>query len=1147
MIICYPGKGSNIRKRALWFLHLFITAASGAVVDTVITADGSPGPFPLGRLFIDSSSITVSRPDSGFLPSWTYLPTVNGLLFADPIEYGVPLRVRFETDYYGLPKMYSFYEKRYRTPEDTSGEKSDDSLYRSKPPPQRELLTVSGYKTVGVSMGSFGQLNLEQGLDVRIGGEIRPGTEVSAHLNDQGSSLDGTTREISEFDMIYIALNDPRFSVVVGDHYVRWPFQGILEGRKKIKGISASVSPKNFTVNGFGALAGGVFTVQTIRGDGGQGPYSFTGNGEAGFITPIGGTIRVMVNGATLEEGEDKDYVVDYDLGTMTFTPRLLIKPEDLIRVEYEYKMFEYQRTLSGMTAGASTPDSAFSVQGVFWSEIDNKNSPIELALTESGKRALSSSGDRPPLDTAAEEVNPNDVLDRYASIPLYEKRDSLGITLFVHREPDRQRPQNNDSLHDVHFSEAVDGCGDYVRETSKVYPDYIYRYAGPCGGAYTPLTPLTAPQRLLSGEMKADLTLPLIRATVDVAGQERDRNLFSSIDDDDNLSSAANISALVGKRRYDAPSLWAGGSGRFFSRRFDREALSAFDRKSSWNDNSITENSAERMVWESMAGATPFSGLSTEFTYGQQREDGRILTDKAANSSRYSPLSWLRLDYSGAYFRHFEESGGHGTGHRQNALAGIRLRRHSASLGYSDEWRAGASGAGDGLVRGEMAYEFLPLRLSESFSMTRFRKGNRSLFSASDTGTELLWKQSVGCAPVPWWKVNGVSTWQSRDIRDPEGRRRSSTLLIDLGSEIGGSGDPYSSRQRYVTTAEKASRFIQIPTYVGEGKGTHRWDTTRNEYVEDLHGAGEYIIAQRDVFDSTNSLRTRKTTFTVDWELRPEEKKLRGILDDLSWEGTLHMEEHLDALISRPSSWFPGYLSLRNLKKRVVRPEKIRYCDLSYRQEIGWDPSFNPKLRGRLSAAPDYRKIRSYHERGLTTTLFCGYGGKHLSYDCEFRLFGLFHDDTLDAVSSADYRLRDMSVTSTQTKPLGGILELHLKECFGIARQDAAGEERLKRPLDSTAYVQITPGATLFIGERGRVGADYTFSMVRVPGDHDYRVASGFLSGISHLIVVNANVTLGKYFSLSGSYRGEIFRKGEGMAQEPNRHSMSLEVQALL
>jgi len=113
-------------------------------------------------------------------------------------------------------------------------------------------------------------------------------------------------------------------------------------GQKKIKGISAGLSLPGVSIKGFGALAAAIFTIQTITGKNGlQGPYMLTGNQESGFIMPIQGTVKVSIGGKKSSEGIDQDFTVDYDLGSVTFTPRILIRDEDIIKLEYEYRVFD--------------------------------------------------------------------------------------------------------------------------------------------------------------------------------------------------------------------------------------------------------------------------------------------------------------------------------------------------------------------------------------------------------------------------------------------------------------------------------------------------------------------------------------------------------------------------------------------------------------------------------------------------------------------------------------------------------------------------------------------------------------------------------------------------------------------------------------
>jgi len=1132
-------------RNILIFLIAAGAFASGLCgnVTLTITGNGSPGPYSLGTWYVDSASITVKNADSGYVPSFTYVGSVNGLLFSDPVDSGIVLSVSFSILYAGLPKIYSVYPKHYRQPDDTMTDTVLTTRAGGGTGTGEDNLTVSGYKSFGVSVGSFGQVNLEQGLDVRIGGEIRPGTEVSAHLNDQGTSLDGATREISEFDRIYVTLTDPHFRIVAGDQYVQWPVSGILEGRKKIKGIAVALHPGNIESETFGALAGGKFTVQTWRGDKGQGPYALTGNGEPGFIMPVSGTVHLTINGRTCSEGADKDFLVDYELGTVTFTALQLVNPEDIVRTEYEYKTFDYQRTLAGTSLSAGFGDSLLTVKSALWTESDNRNSPIDLVLTDKNIRTLRESGDRPPMDTAIFLVNKNDVLDRYASVPLYSRVDSAGTVIFVHRIPDPSNVLNNDSLYDVHFTRS-DSCADYVRILDN--NEFVYRYAGHCAGDYSPLTPLRAPSRRTSGEVVTRLDTRLFRVTADVAGQEHDRNLFSTRDDGDNLSSAVHTTMLVGHRSTTEKALWLDGSLQYFSARFDREGLSAEDRKTAWNDTALNEGSNARTLWETSAGWTPASFMTTNLTYGQQRNDGQLQTDKSGGEVFCRPLPWLTGAWDGNYFRHFEQRGT-GSGHRQQATVSADFPHHTARFSAHDEWRRDYESTGGGLLEGMLSYLFHPLRLEEEATWTVFRSGNRGLYSAVDTADAFAWMQKIDCSPLSSWRVNGNSTWQLRRSLADSSRGRSTTLLIDMTSETGGFSSPFSTRQHYRTTAERASRYLQIPTYVGEGRGTHVWDSTLHEYTEDPRGNGDFIIRQTDILDSTNTNRTRKTVLDGAWSYRPPEKKFSGILADLVWEGTLSLEEHVDAALLTPSSWLPGYQSLRALLADSTGWKNIRYGDLSYQQEISWKPSFNRSLEARLSLRPEFSFIRTYREQALALDGRFTRNGSRYNITTGIRHFSLVHDDTSSYSTAGNYRLYDFSVKTTLTRHLPRDIDIFITPVAGWARQRRIFTASSAGFFDSTLYGQITPGAEWTIRDRGTLSARYTFSAVAVPADHDYRVAGGFASGISQMILFTGSVRAGKYFMFNGSYRGEIFGKQPGEPPRPADHVISLEVQAYL
>ena len=197
-------------------------SARAAEKDTIIIGDGGPGPYRLGAYFIDTASLKVALEDTSHyqLPSFTFIDNINALLFSTPLDSLARIRVRYRTYRYGLPKTYSLFDKSSPAPRDTLLTGLDTAGRTGESVFAQENLTLSGYKTIGVSVNNLGSANLEQTLDVSLSGEIAPHTVLSGHLSDQGSSLEGSTREVADLDMVYVSLDNPRYNVLVGDQYV---------------------------------------------------------------------------------------------------------------------------------------------------------------------------------------------------------------------------------------------------------------------------------------------------------------------------------------------------------------------------------------------------------------------------------------------------------------------------------------------------------------------------------------------------------------------------------------------------------------------------------------------------------------------------------------------------------------------------------------------------------------------------------------------------------------------------------------------------------------------------------------------------------------------------------------------------------------
>jgi len=1119
-------------NRAFVFAALLAPAMARAqVMDTTIIGNGTPGPYGLGNRFVDPASIVLTDPDSVLGPAlpFAYVPEANALLFSAPIDSGARFNARFLPRFAGIARTFSLYEPVYM--------KADDSLQPSADTGRRaaafsaaEDLDVSGYKSVGIAAGSSGRSTIEQAMDVSIFGDVAHDTRLEAHLSDQGTSLDEDTREISDIDMIYATLSNPRWSATVGDQYLRWPDRMMLSGDKKIKGIAATARPGPWSATLFGALSRGKMAVQTFNGRAGlQGPYRLTGNGENQIITVIGGTTRLSLNGRMLKEGDNADYTVDYDAGAISFAVRCPIHDRDIIRAEYEYTTFDYQRLMTGAETDFAPADSHVSVRGALWLESDNAEAPIDLELTAADRDSLSAAGDRPWMKTMGRPVP----WSRADSAALYDAlyirgRDSLGRDRFVWAGTGNF--PSDKQLYSVTFHRVADGQGDYMPETTFCPQPGVcydaYRFAG-SGGNFSAKNEFPAPQRTTVGEIAAAYApAPWLSASTDIAGQEHDRNLLSARDDAGNTGAAAYSTISIGKRRSETRSAWAGATHRIVTQGFTQDVLSAAERKSAWNDTVLAPGMGRRQWWESYAGATVWKGAATEFSYGQVWRGDSLATDRISNATNARIFDRLSLSYAGALFRNHAAGLADRT-RRDGLSARLDMGKAALSMGAADEWWYGTGMPGRGHAAGSFAFDWLPLSFHESVDASQHRRGNGGILSAADTGWSLEWTQSFDHNLLPGWRLAASSTHYRLVTHDP-GHREISTLanlINDLASKSG-----LTLRQEYSITQELASSVVQEPHYVGVN-GHYALDTTGtgDRYVPKI--GGDWEVREREVYDPSSDKRIRKTVFGLNWKFKPDIKGLYGVLADLAWDGAGRIEEHLlrpDSLTWR--AWLPGWYALDS----AARDSAVRFADLHYRQSVDWKPAAYPAWHAALSTQPQLRFVRDYEERGAEWTAALDYSPHAWFFGIEGRGLHLRHTG-FDA-----YELTDRSAALTQRYEIIKGLSAYLRETAGAARKAPV--------IDRTGrYAAVKPGLSWRPVAGGFGEASYTLSWYDAANTADYRLAQGNPAGLSNIIDVFVDVRLSAHFSLSGSYRGEMSRPVDSKEYRPGMHTMTMEMRAYL
>ena len=1117
-----------IKKILIFTLYAFICFSQK---DTSIFLNANKTIFFLNDKKIDSASIIVTSASNIEIPSWIYEKYNNSIVFDSPLDSGTRINISYSKNYLNFPKKLFIYEKKYTASIDSLQIPKKNNLIDLR---NSEQLAISGFKSLSVSADNNGSLNLEQGLDIRIGGDIRPGTVLSAHLNDQGSSLEGSTREISDFDLIYIRLSDPNYNIVAGDQYVNWINDGFLNQQKKIKGISASISKKNFDIKTFGALSGGSVVVQNITcKEGVQGPYFLKGKGENGYISPISGTVNLKINGNELKEVVD--YTVDYDLGSITFKNKRVIRNDDLIRAEYQYKLYDYQKILAGLSAGFNTNDSSIVVNGSLWTDLDNKNNPIDLILNDSEKETLKKSGDSLPFVSTEIAVNPKDVSSYSQIYPLYKKLlDPGGKVKYVYTQFDPLRPQDCNDFYLVWFVDVGENKGEYIKDSivssQNIYETYAYSGFG--SGRYLPIRSLPAPERIVTGELSGKYQKKNLIIKTQFAGENFDKNTFSSKDDKKDNSSAIKGSFLLGSKANNNLA-WLSGSYDYISRDFSREIMTKYEMLNYWNDTSYLKEKKSRLFYELSLGVSPVQWINSEFTYGENRNDLRLNTYKISNKSNIN-FGKFNLYYNGSFFKHYDFTSIKNS-RKELFRTTFQLQNHLTEFLFKEEWNKYIKNISSGLIESKLSYTYSPLNLSQIVSYTSYRKGKSQIY-CSDTGYNILWEQSINCNPNLHWNFKANSLY-NRNITDNEAKKV--TLLVNLENSI--ELKNLSLQQQYSTNFEKASSFLQVPVYVGKGLGSFMYDSILKEFI--VHTPGDWFMQEKELYDQTSDLRIRKTEFSFRWTYHPP-STIKGIIADLKWDGNLLLDEYVDADEKKISSWLPGFYTLKNLDDSAANKQKVKYANLSYRQEIEWRPNQSKDILLSFYIVPSMKKIRTYLESEIKTGLKINRIGKRLILVDETRLNSVVHNDNNEY---QDIKYKDLNNEMTEKYYILKSTNIYLKECLGMAYQIKNLRNKLSLFENSdNFYYQLSLGIQWQPISLGSADLSYTFSNVPYMDNRDYRIANGYQSGISHVISGDINLQVSKNLQLNCFYRGELNDNKKTPIDKIYNQILSLEAKVL-
>jgi hypothetical protein len=188
--------------------------------------------------------------------------------------------------------------------------------------------------------------------------------------------------------------------------------------------------------------------------------------------------------------------------------------------------------------AGAVHEQKTWSLGGFLYSENDVKNQPLQQNLSEEQAQILVAAGDNQSLMTA-----PSAYEDTFSENKiLYRKVTVNGVEVFEYSTDETL------TLYNVKFTLVGNNLGNYVLASTAAI-GRIYQYVAPLDGVpqgnYEPITRLVPPQKIQIATVLGKYS-PGEKTAVDFeAGiSNNDLNLFSNLDDSDNVGLATKINA---------------------------------------------------------------------------------------------------------------------------------------------------------------------------------------------------------------------------------------------------------------------------------------------------------------------------------------------------------------------------------------------------------------------------------------------------------------------------------------------------------------------------------------------------------------------------------------------------------------------------
>lgn len=1088
--------------RLLVLLFLCSSLFANQHSDTIVV-EKSSREFSLPGYFIEPGSISVGSPDSVQLPPWRFYFTSGVVRFDEALPEGRVVVFEYQTMYNDLKKQFSFYKPTLY--DSTKAVERNPELTISELKPQKQNITLSGEKSVGVALGQGGEFTMDQTLDVQIYGDIGDSTRLSANISDQSTSLDGDTKEIGELDRIFLSITNPRWYATVGDLDLRTDPEGILKSKKAPKGIEGGYNGNWGSASLYGAVSAHRLAVEHLTGISGvqSGAYIFKGNGEPGQILPIEGTVVVRVEGEELLEGSEGQYRVDYSTGQLTFNTSYTILDDDIIEIRYRYRVFNYSKLIAGLSYSKGDETSPLKIASSFHIENDNINSS-DISLTQEELDSLEQSGDAAPQILSGRKVHPNDVVTESARNRLYELNSESSFYTW------NSYPEYSAHIKDLYLVTytEVEDSGEYLPysdENRPLFTDYtpdfldsaaeasrdslflkpVYLYVGYEHGTHSAYQTAALPERALQGEVRVRLEpSEQFKMETVIAGRHRDKNTLSTLNDNDNNSAGVRSSAELSTPIDNMFVFSTGIEGEYAGKEFTQDITDRYSLKREWG---LPVDSSRYKTIKGEITGTWNKKISLGFNGGTAHVDNSPFSNILSTNLGYNPIAIWRNNYR--YLQRFADTLTAEPGRRQELNSEIKGSIIHARLYAEEEWLQRTKTVYSGRAKGGFSILVPHWNWNNRIEYQRKSSGDDKHVNSIESGNHFLWEQSLDQKIKDNRDINLTSSFLKQ-----KGEEELTSLLLSLRHQARYLDSRIATELGYTLNSENAIARRWQYIFVGEGIGTHVRDTLTGEFLPAPFG--DYKAEEITLWGDGEK-KTVQNSFLYRWSYKTPSKGTSA--DGLSFEGIVSSQEDIvpdkDGITR---AWIPIISSFSPTKG-----DTVSYSNMHYTQRMLWYPTQLPGISSTLTATIR-RKVDIQSE---FKTLEGSWAFKK-----EWKRFHL--GGTLSGISEKRNinHIKDAQLIPLQEVPIGKSITIFLEEILGETALDSL----------SGSYYGLRPGVRFDHPKVGLAEFSYTAANLEYEGPVLYPMANELSNGMNHRFFLRLNFNAQKHINLNGYFRAD-------------------------